>query len=203
MAPRHKDSDRKNIMGETRKRLLQAAVEEFSLHGYAGANVNRIAASAGYSIGTFYNYFPTKQDLMFGFIDEIGGKHVDFIQEVVLDESNPEDRLKAFFDAGFSFVQDHPMEARGIFNTLNGPDDGFRARLFQVYGRLFSMLNNEILGPGAGSGSFRQDLPGSTAGLIMLIYLGVGSQLTPEGQHWLEAGEVADFVSRAIRVVHE
>lgn len=198
MTPRHKESDRDRITQRTRILLLQAAADEFNWHGYEGANVNRIAKAAGYSIGTFYNYFPSKRELMEAFIDQAGREHVEYILDRVRGESNPDQRIYIFFQAGFEFVSQHLAQSRGIFNALNGPDQAFRMRLFQVYAPLFTMIQTEILQPEIDDGVYRSQDPQKTAGLIMLIYLGVGSQITPEGSHWVDARDVADFVKRAL-----
>lgn len=49
---------------ETRNRLLAAAYEEFNRSGYRGTKANDIAARAGTSIGTFYQYFDSRADVM-------------------------------------------------------------------------------------------------------------------------------------------
>jgi TetR/AcrR family transcriptional repressor of mexJK operon len=198
MTPRHKRSVREEAMQETRTNLLKAAAQEFAQHGYAGANVNRIAAAAGFSVGTVYNHFPSKRELMLAFIDEIGGRHVDFILEQVMEETDLARRMQRFFRTGFEFIQTHLPESQAIFNTLNGPDEAFRQRLFETYAPLFDLLSQEILNPGIAHGDFRSDLPATTSGLIMLIYLGAGSQISSEGRHWIAAGEVADFVIHAL-----
>jgi AcrR family transcriptional regulator len=41
--------------------LLTAAAQVFEARGYAGATTNHIAARAGVSIGTLYQYFPSKE----------------------------------------------------------------------------------------------------------------------------------------------
>ncbi len=41
--------------------LLDAAAQVFEEHGYAAGTTNRIAERAGVSIGTFYQYFPSKE----------------------------------------------------------------------------------------------------------------------------------------------
>lgn len=43
--------------------ILEAALEEFSAHGYAEASLNRIITNAGISKGSMYYYFDGKQDL--------------------------------------------------------------------------------------------------------------------------------------------
>jgi AcrR family transcriptional regulator len=189
-------------MAETRQSLLKAAAEEFARHGYVGANVNRIAEAAGFSVGTVYNYFPNKRELMLAFIDEIGQTHVDSMVQQVSQETDPGRRLRSFFRAGFEFVEANINETRSIFNTLNGPDMAFRQRIYAAYAPLFELLNNAILNPGIESGSFRADLPATSSGLIMLIYLGVGSQLSPEGQLWIGDQEVADFCLHSLRSVN-
>ncbi|TDE13036.1 TetR family transcriptional regulator [Jiangella asiatica] len=47
----------------TRRRLLDAAVEEFAEHGPAGARVDRIARSAGVNKERIYQYFGDKEGL--------------------------------------------------------------------------------------------------------------------------------------------
>ncbi len=49
---------------ETRSRILDAAARVFSLHGYAAGTTNRIAAEAGLSIGSLYQYFPNKDAIL-------------------------------------------------------------------------------------------------------------------------------------------
>lgn len=196
---RHKETFRDEIMAETRQKLLAAAAEEFARLGFVGANVNRIAKAAGFSIGTFYNYFPSKRDLMLAFIDEIAQLHVDFMLDQVKRESDPRRRMEAFFKSGFVFVETHLTQSRAIFNMLNGPDEEFKLRLYQVYGPLFRLLGDDILAPGIDQGYFRQVDPGATAGLIMLVYLGTGSQFGPGGTLWLDPMQVADFVLQALR----
>ncbi len=46
-----------------RARLLQAAVDEFSAHGYSGARTERIAQNAGTNIRMLYHYFGGKDEL--------------------------------------------------------------------------------------------------------------------------------------------
>lgn len=199
MTPRYKQNIRSEAMRETRSRLMAAAAEEFAVNGYEKANVNRIAESAGFSIGTVYNYFPSKRELMLAFIDETSQMHVNFILEKVKSETNPSQRIAAFFEAGFAFVEGHTILAKAIFNTLNGPDEEFRVRLFQGYQPLFQMLGEDVIGLGIAQGEFRQLDPVSTAGLLMLIYLGTGSQFSTEGKLWMDYNQVSDFVLHSLK----
>jgi AcrR family transcriptional regulator len=49
---------------QTRDRVLEAAARVFARHGYAAGTTNRIAAEAGMSIGSLYQYFPNKDAIL-------------------------------------------------------------------------------------------------------------------------------------------
>lgn len=52
-----------NLPPEKAARIVAAALSEFATHGYQMANTNRIAASAGISVGALFKYFSNKDDL--------------------------------------------------------------------------------------------------------------------------------------------
>lgn len=49
---------------EARDRLFAAAMEEFEVRGIQGSRVENIVAEAGTSWGTFFRYFPRKEDVL-------------------------------------------------------------------------------------------------------------------------------------------
>jgi AcrR family transcriptional regulator len=53
----------------TQERLLDAAARLFALHGFAGASIEEIAETAGYSRGAFHANFKSKDALFFAVID--------------------------------------------------------------------------------------------------------------------------------------
>lgn len=59
--------------------ILEAAAELFAERGYARATTNRIAARAGVSIGTLYQYFPNKDALVLALLEA----HQAEVREVV------------------------------------------------------------------------------------------------------------------------
>src|SRR5207244_2537383 len=52
-----------------RRRLLQAAAEEFASRGYAQASSESISKRAGMSKATFYEHFANKEDCMVALFD--------------------------------------------------------------------------------------------------------------------------------------
>ena len=55
---------------ETRVRILEAARATFAAHGYAAGTTNRIAAAAGLSVGSLYQYFPNKDAILVELVDD-------------------------------------------------------------------------------------------------------------------------------------
>ena len=60
-----------------RRRILPAAIHEFSEHGLAGARTDAIAHSAGVNKALLYYYFKSKKSLYTAAIEEVGSKVVE------------------------------------------------------------------------------------------------------------------------------
>jgi AcrR family transcriptional regulator len=74
------------LRADTRNRLLQAAQEEFPVHGYAGTTVTRLAAAAGDSVQTLYLAWGSKRALLRGCMENaLSG-----------DAGSPEDAARRF-----------------------------------------------------------------------------------------------------------
>ncbi len=54
---------------ETRERILEAAVSVFATKGYHDTKVDDIVAESNTSKGSFYFYFPSKQDIFLALVD--------------------------------------------------------------------------------------------------------------------------------------
>src|SRR5258706_14718180 len=75
----------KRAIQATKKRLLEAATNEFAQRGIAGARVDRIAEMAGCSKALIYDYFGNKEQLFDAVYDALV---VAFVQEVPMDTSD-------------------------------------------------------------------------------------------------------------------
>lgn len=71
---------------DTRGRLLDAAAQEFPIHGYAGTTVTRLAAAAGVSVQTLYLAWGSKRALLRAYMESI----------LAGDATSPEDAASRF-----------------------------------------------------------------------------------------------------------
>jgi len=56
--------------GTSRQRLVEAAMELFTLQGYGNTGLAQIARQAGLLPGSLYHFFPTKEDLLAATLEE-------------------------------------------------------------------------------------------------------------------------------------
>ena len=59
------------LKDEVRNKIIEAAVKEFSLHGYEKASMRTIAKAAGISVSNTYNYYPNKEQLFSSIIEPV------------------------------------------------------------------------------------------------------------------------------------
>ena len=70
---------------ETRSRIISAARNLFSSHGYSGTSLDDILTAAGITKGAFYHYFKSKEDICLALLDEA------IAQSRLFSEQIPED----------------------------------------------------------------------------------------------------------------
>ncbi len=63
-------SHSETLSPEKRRQILAGAAAVFASDGYEGASVARIAAEAGVSKGTLYNYFESKSDMFIAWVSD-------------------------------------------------------------------------------------------------------------------------------------
>jgi TetR/AcrR family fatty acid metabolism transcriptional regulator len=67
---------------DTRERIRQAAVRVFSREGFDRASVKSIAEEAGVAVGSIYNHFRNKDDLLISVFEEEFRQRMDFLEEL-------------------------------------------------------------------------------------------------------------------------
>jgi AcrR family transcriptional regulator len=123
----------------TRERLITTAAELFRRQGYAQTGVNQIIQEANATSGSFYHFFPAKEDLLLAVVDHIA----DIFDREIF--SPPADRSddpigevfdildlyrRQLNDGGFTFGS--PMASLSAEVSENHPQ--VRARLADVFG---------------------------------------------------------------------
>lgn len=93
---------------QKRQTIEQAALDEFSAHGFDHSNMNRIVAHSGIAKGSFYQYFEDKKDLYFHLVDMLYQKKIQIMEPIMQHcaDHSFSHNLEALFRAGLAFAAD-------------------------------------------------------------------------------------------------
>jgi AcrR family transcriptional regulator len=171
----------KETKAEVRKRLLETAAREFADHGLDGANVDRIAVTAGYAKGTIYNYFKSKLEL-FAEVLAVGCDQAVERYSSVPHTGSVRDCLVALAAADVAVIQ----EEERFFQVVVREAMSFRAETYPVIVEQLTpyvAIVEEVLARGVADGEIRTDRP---TGQLALAFVGVLAVLYV--QHWGSGG---------------
>lgn len=98
---------RERQKADRRRRILEAASQMFRAKGYRSARIEDVAARAGVSVGTIYNYYQTKGDMLIATVTMEVEEVLAAGAAVVADP--PEDVAEAIMALVFGYY-DHSLE---------------------------------------------------------------------------------------------
>ena len=150
---------RERRTAETRERLFRSALDLFAKKGFAETTVEDITEAADVGKGTFFNYFPSKDHILLGFVELQLGK----LQSLVVEARTSGVPMPQFLRSMAMRMTQEPTRNPGIMRSL------FMAYISttpvrQVMADLQKRahaLHTEIIEMGQARGEIRQDLPAS------------------------------------------
>jgi len=123
----------------TRRKILQAAFEEFHRRGFQGGSLNQIVDSAGTTKGALFHHFENKNDLGYAVVNELIQPWIKECWFDPLSESlDPIADLKRLLRqtmkeeiAGGKYVQGCPLN--NLAQEMSPLDEGFRQCIDKIY----------------------------------------------------------------------
>lgn len=95
-------------MANKKEQIRQAAITIFAQLGYHEANTDKIAAEAEVAVGTIYNYFKNKEDILDYIFQVEYEKREDFFKELMLKDYHAAEKIKAILEMHFIRVSKNP-----------------------------------------------------------------------------------------------
>ncbi|MBM4140867.1 MAG: TetR/AcrR family transcriptional regulator [Nitrospira sp.] len=155
---------------ESRKRILDAAMQVFSRQGFAKANIREIAKVAGISVGGLYLYFKNKEELYLSFIKDGMNDMMQKTEIIVESHQSPTrtlyDFLKVHIDSAIKHRELILVHIRELGFT-------FALEHKRQYMRNQRKLVEKIIDKGIRTGEFRRCNMKETARIIMGTVRGV------------------------------
>ncbi|MGH7272107.1 MAG: TetR/AcrR family transcriptional regulator [Polyangiaceae bacterium] len=134
---------------ETVGAILEAAARILVRHGYTGANTNRIAEDAGISVGSLYQYFPSKDAIVVELfrryrarVVETVARHMDGVDRANI-ETRIHDLLRSLIEAQGLYPGLHAILIEQVLRTsaraeMMGFEERVEAILVEALGTLFN-----------------------------------------------------------------
>ena len=108
---------RTRIQEEKEERILQAALEVFSLHGFRGATVDQIAEVAGMSKPNLLYYFRTKEAIYRTLLESMLFTWLEPLKAFDAD-GDPEAEIRSYIRRKLEMSRDFPRESRLFANEM-------------------------------------------------------------------------------------
>lgn len=103
---------------EVYKRLESAVADIFSNSDFHKANIRDVAKKAGISFSTIYNYFGSKEKLLFSFVDIWLGKLCDRIVDHLQGIEDLKEKMRKVFWLQLDYYERHPALGQILFMTV-------------------------------------------------------------------------------------
>ena len=130
---------------QTRRRIMDNALAEFSKRGYGAGSVNTICASKDISKGIIYHYFKTKDELFLACVEECFQRLTDHLCDVLtVGQGTVEEQLEQYFSARMAFFQMYPVYQPIFCEAVISPPGHLLAQI-QVRRQIFDDLTVDTL----------------------------------------------------------
>ncbi|WP_077211950.1 TetR/AcrR family transcriptional regulator [Bacillus dakarensis] len=156
---------------ETRKLIFETALSLILEKGFNSVHIEDIAKKAGTSVGLFYKYFKSKDEVVVEHYKKIDGVYLEAYENLDPNVSSTE-KLVQVLKAGFKFSEDLGKEFLGV---LFSNQFGLKGDIHYVMSnqRRINRIVRNIVQEGQGNGEFRTDLDQDTiVSMIFRCYTG-------------------------------
>jgi len=166
---------------EKEKAILEGALKVFGERGFENATVAAICSAAGISEPTLYEYFESKEDVLFSISELYTRRELERLSELARYIKDPRERLRAIIQAYLEFYENNPLYTSVALLTLKGNRRYVASPAYQSVREAAHTLI-EVIRDGAERGVFRVDVDPY---LVRNMVLGFIEHLTIQ---WLLVG---------------
>ncbi len=170
-----------NLEPERQEGILAAAADEFAVHGYGGASLNRIIEQADISKGSLYYYFDDKADLFASVVEATMERLLEVVEGFSLENLDRANFWETVREVGLRSLDVMQRDvwyvrlAMAFPRLRDDPEAGEGVRPMLEWGRQFT---RNLLDRGRELGVVRRDLP---LGLLVEVAVAVDEA----GDRWM------------------
>lgn len=194
----------------TRAALLTQARQMFRARGYDATRIEDIAAAAGIAVGTCYNYFERKADMLIAIViesDRDAISEAESIFDALPDDPEQALAAVALHDSNSSLdALEKPLWRQVLASTLDAPDSTFARAYVETTNELRSLMTRCVLELQR-RGTIRADLDAVTvshtvfAAKYMLFVEHISDDRAPRDRHEQEICAMIATIVNGLRPI--
>ena len=158
-----------------RKEILTAAGKVFGAHGYASATMEAVAAEAGISKGSIYNYFENKHHLFVQLFSDVVGNDEIANERLLSGSGSARAKLERFLDDWTERVGQYKQIGRLVLEFwLTAAREQQDGELASWFGEMYTQWRDMIartISEGIAAGEFQIEGDAQTAAALILSVL--------------------------------
>ena len=136
---------KKNKNIAPRERILETAADLFFHQGFRATGINEVIAKSGVAKATFYNHFPTKDDLCLAYLRDRNTSEFEAISAFVQDRDSPVERFLAVMKSVQPWLEANHLRGCAFLNMVAevpDPRNLLRREGLQHYESLRQLIRN-------------------------------------------------------------
>ena len=166
---------------QTEINIIEAALRVFGENGFESTTISAICKAANISDATLYEYFDSKEEVLFSIPEIYTRRELERMQEISHYVHSPSEKLRVIIQGYLEFYEKNRMYTSVALLTLKGNRNFLKAPAYAVV-RESSRSIVEAFKEGVSTGVFRDDIDGY---LVRNMVLGFIEHLTVQ---WLLVG---------------
>ena len=175
-------------------RILDAALELFGQNGFEATTVSAICEAAGVSEATLYEYFDSKEQVLFSIAEHYTQGEVERLEQVRHYIHDPRETLRVVIQGYLEFYERNPLYTSVALLTLKANRNFTGSAAYEMVRRASRPIVDAFQ-EGLEAGLFRSDLDGY---LVRNLVLGFVEHLTTQ---WVVTGR-PERISQYRDIIH-
>ncbi len=154
--------------------ILEGALKVFGEKGFEATTITAICNSAKISDATLYEYFESKEDVLFFIAEHYTRQHHENIKRISHFFHNTREKIRLVIQAYLEFYEDNPLYSSVVLLNLKGSRNFLKSSAYQVVKEGTRSIV-DIVNEGIEEGIFREE---TDAYLVRNMVLGFIEHLT-------------------------
>ena len=161
--------------------IRQAAIRAFSRKGFYNTRAEEIAREAGVAVGTIYNYFATKEEILLSIFKTEFEERINLFRELLERNLSLPEIIQRILEAHFILLKQRRRLARVLVRERFNPGPEFQERSIELYREMITQLE-KIISIGIKQGVVRQCHPRIVANALIGVVesISVCAMTSPE-----------------------